>query len=41
MLGIAFAIVGHIILIISALPPVLENPDGAMGAFAVAIIVIG
>ena len=34
-------IIGHIILIISAIPPVIGNQGGALGAMIVAIIVIG
>lgn len=34
-------IIGHIILIISAIPPVIKNDGGALGAMIIAIIVIG
>jgi POT family proton-dependent oligopeptide transporter len=34
-------IIGHIILIISAIPPVITNSGGALGSMIVAIIVIG
>lgn len=34
-------IIGHIILIISAVPPVIKNKDGALGAMIVAILTIG
>ncbi|KAF4452905.1 hypothetical protein F53441_4331 [Fusarium austroafricanum] len=34
-------IIGHIILIISAIPPVIGNQGGALGAMIIAIIVIG
>ncbi|KAM0435251.1 hypothetical protein ACHAPT_003344 [Fusarium lateritium] len=34
-------IIGHIILIISAIPPVIKNDGGALGAMVIAIIVIG
>ncbi|KAF4958228.1 hypothetical protein FGADI_2600 [Fusarium gaditjirri] len=34
-------IIGHIILITSALPPVISNQGGALGAMIIAIIVIG
>ncbi|RSL46013.1 hypothetical protein CEP54_014030 [Fusarium duplospermum] len=34
-------IIGHIILIISAIPPVIKNEGGALGAMIIAIIVIG
>ncbi|KKZ64424.1 POT family proton-dependent oligopeptide transporter [[Emmonsia] crescens] len=39
--SIALAMFGHIILIISALPPVIKNPDGAMGCLAVGLVVFG
>ncbi|KAM0558590.1 hypothetical protein ACHAPJ_004786 [Fusarium lateritium] len=34
-------IIGHLILIISAIPPVIKNDGGALGAMIIAIIVIG
>ncbi|KAG5655920.1 hypothetical protein KAF25_000840 [Fusarium avenaceum] len=34
-------IIGHIILIISAIPPVITNSGGALGSMIIAIIVIG
>ncbi|PWN88857.1 putative PTR2-Di-and tripeptide permease [Acaromyces ingoldii] len=40
-LAVYIAIVGHIILVICAIPPVIKNPNGSMAAFAVAIIVMG
>ena len=39
--AIAFALVGHVILIISALPPVIVHPNAATGIFAVGIIIMG
>lgn len=39
--SIGFAMVGHIILIISALPPVIANPHGALGCFAVGLVIFG
>lgn len=41
MVSIGCALVGHVILIVSALPPVIENPNGAIGCFAVGLIVMG
>lgn len=41
MYSIAIALVGHTILIISAIPPVLKNPNGAVACFAVGIIIMG
>ncbi|KAE8441308.1 hypothetical protein EG329_005538 [Mollisiaceae sp. DMI_Dod_QoI] len=39
--SIGIAILGHIILITSALPPVIVHPNGAIAAFAIGIIVMG
>lgn len=41
MVAIACALVGHIILIVSALPPVIKNPDGAIAAFSVGLVIMG
>ncbi|KAI9369163.1 PTR2-domain-containing protein [Aspergillus egyptiacus] len=41
MLSIAAAMVGHIILIISALPPVIKNPNGAIAAFSIGLVIMG
>lgn len=34
-------IIGHIILIVSAVPPVIKNSSGALGAMIIAILTIG
>lgn len=39
-IAIAIALVGHILLIVSAIPGVIDK-DGAMGAFIVALIIMG
>lgn len=39
-IAIAIALVGHILLIVSAVPGVIDK-DGAMGAFIVALIIMG
>ncbi|ODH41018.1 hypothetical protein ACO22_01469 [Paracoccidioides brasiliensis] len=39
--AIVVALVGHTILIISAIPPVLKNPNRAVGAFTVGLIIMG
>ena len=39
--SIAFAVLGHIILIVSALPPVIDNPSGALGCFSIGLVVFG
>ncbi|CZR65601.1 probable MFS peptide transporter, putaitve [Phialocephala subalpina] len=39
--SIGIALVGHVILIISALPPVITNPNGAIAAFAIGIVIMG
>jgi len=35
------ALVGHVILIISAIPPVIVNPNGAIACFAIGIVIMG
>ncbi|GAA5924727.1 Ptr2p [Sporobolomyces koalae] len=39
--ALAIALVGHVILVVSAIPSVLEKPDTAIGVFAAALIVMG
>ncbi|KAI1412806.1 POT family protein [Hypoxylon sp. FL1857] len=39
--AVGVAMLGHIILIVSALPPVIANPKGAMGCFSVGLIFFG
>ncbi|KAL2006021.1 hypothetical protein VTN00DRAFT_9675 [Thermoascus crustaceus] len=39
--SIAFAMVGHIILIISAIPPVIVHPNGAIACFSIGLVVFG
>ncbi|KAL2178012.1 POT family-domain-containing protein [Thermothelomyces heterothallicus CBS 202.75] len=34
-------ILGHIILVISGLPPVIKNPNGALGAFIIGLVLMG
>ncbi|KAL4986284.1 POT family-domain-containing protein [Aspergillus falconensis] len=41
MFSIVCALVGHVILIISAIPPVIANPNGAIGCFAIGLIIMG
>ncbi|KAK4453757.1 POT family-domain-containing protein [Podospora aff. communis PSN243] len=40
-LALGIDILGHVVLITSALPPVIKNPDGAMAAFILGIITMG
>ncbi|KAK3697062.1 hypothetical protein LTR37_017660 [Vermiconidia calcicola] len=40
-LSILAAILGHIVLICSSIPSVLDNPQGAMGCFAVGLVIMG
>lgn len=40
-ISLGIGILAHIILIMSAIPPVIKNPDGAMGAFIIGIITLG
>lgn len=35
------ALVGHVILIISAIPQVITNPNGAIACFAIGIVIMG
>jgi len=39
--SICFALVGHVILIISAIPPVIVNPNAAIGIFSLGIVIMG
>ena len=39
--SVAIALVGHLILVISAIPPVIVHPNGALAALCVAIVVMG
>ncbi|KAH7166082.1 POT family-domain-containing protein [Dactylonectria macrodidyma] len=39
--ALCIGIIGHIILIVSAVPPVIKNSGGALGAMVVAILTIG
>lgn len=40
-MAIAFAVVGHIILIVSSIPTVMDNEEGALGCFAVGLVLMG
>jgi POT family proton-dependent oligopeptide transporter len=35
------AILGHIILVISAIPPVIVHPNGSIACFAIGIVIMG
>lgn len=39
--SIIFAILGHIILIVSSLPTVMDHPEGALGCFAIGLVIMG
>ena len=39
--AVAIALFGHILLIISAVPGVIDHPHGALACFAIAIIIMG
>lgn len=41
MVAIACALLGHVILIISALPPVIAHPNGAIAAFSLGLVIMG
>lgn len=40
-ISIAVAVVGHIILIISAIPAVIVHPSGSITCFAIGIVIMG
>lgn len=40
-LAVGIAIVGHIILVVSAVPGVISNPNGSLACFIVAILIFG
>ncbi|KAK0727129.1 POT family-domain-containing protein [Lasiosphaeria miniovina] len=39
--ALAIDLVGHVVLVISAIPPVIKNPNGSMAAFIIGIITMG
>lgn len=39
--AILIALIGHILLIIAAIPSVISNPNASIGVFALAIIIMG
>jgi POT family proton-dependent oligopeptide transporter len=39
--SIACALVGHTILIISAIPQVISRPGGSIGAFSIGLVIMG
>ena len=39
--SVAIALVGHVILVISSIPPVIVHPNGALAALCLAIIIMG
>ena len=40
-LAVGIAIVGHIILVVSAVPGVITNPNGSLACFIIAILIFG
>ncbi|PWY97955.1 PTR2-domain-containing protein [Testicularia cyperi] len=40
-IAVFIAIIGHILLIVSAIPTVLDTPDGALACFTIALIIMG
>lgn len=40
-LSIVAAIIGHTILIVSSIPSVMDNPESALGCFAVGLVIMG
>ncbi|KAF3479412.1 oligopeptide transporter [Arthroderma uncinatum] len=41
MYSLCAALIGHLILIISAIPPVIKNPNGAIACFIIGLIIMG
>jgi len=41
VVSVGIVLVGHIVLIISSIPPVIAHPKGALAALSLAIIIIG
>jgi len=41
LVSVAIALIGHIILIISSIPPVIAHPKGALAALSLAMIIMG
>ncbi|KAF1980936.1 MFS peptide transporter [Aulographum hederae CBS 113979] len=39
--SIAVALVGHTVLIISAIPPVIQHPSGAIACFSIGLVIMG
>lgn len=39
--SILAAIIGHTVLIVSSIPTVMDNPNGALGCFAVGLVIMG
>lgn len=40
-LAILCGIIGHVLLIVSSLPTVMDNPEGALGCFGVGLVILG
>ncbi|KAJ7079396.1 POT family-domain-containing protein [Mycena belliarum] len=41
IIGVLIALVGHVVLIVSAIPGVIDKPDTSLAVFALALVVIG
>lgn len=41
MYSIVCALVGHLLLVISAIPPVIKEPNGAVACFSIGLVVMG
>lgn len=39
--SVAIALVGHVLLIVSAVPGVITNPNASLGVFVIALIIMG
>lgn len=41
LVAIGIALVGHLVLIISAIPPVIGHPEGAIACFSIGLVIMG
>ena len=40
-ISVAIALFGHVLLIISAVPGIIDHPDGSLACFVIALIIMG
>jgi POT family proton-dependent oligopeptide transporter len=41
VVSVVIVLIGHVVLVISSLPPVIKDPKGALAALSIALIIIG